>query len=38
MKINNQAPGDTIDFIYSDFCNKKPEKNQNITGISGMRP
>ena len=24
MKINNQAPGDTIDFIYSDFCNKKP--------------
>jgi alpha-L-rhamnosidase len=26
MKINNQKPGDTIDFIYSDFCNKKPEK------------
>lgn len=24
MKISNQAPGDTIDFLYSDFCNKKP--------------
>jgi alpha-L-rhamnosidase len=24
MKIKNQNPGDTIDFIYSDFCNKKP--------------
>jgi alpha-L-rhamnosidase len=26
MKIKNQNPGDTIDFIYSDFCNKKPER------------
>lgn len=26
MKINNQRPGDTIDFIYSDFCNKKPKR------------
>ena len=26
MKIKNQNPGDTIDFIYSDFCNKIPEK------------
>lgn len=26
VKIKNQAPGDTIDFIYSDFCNKKPER------------
>jgi len=26
MKIKNQNPGDTIDFIYSDFCNKTPEK------------
>jgi len=26
MKIKNQTPGDTIDFIYSDFCNKKPER------------
>jgi len=26
MKISNQAAGDTIDFIYSDFCNKKPNK------------
>ncbi len=26
MKIKNQSPGDTIDFIYSDFCNKTPER------------
>ncbi len=26
MKIKNQNPGDTIDFIYSDFCNKIPER------------
>ncbi len=26
MDIENQKLGDTIDFIYSDFCNKKPEK------------
>lgn len=26
MKIRNQNPGDTIDFIYSDFCNKVPER------------
>ena len=26
MKIKNQNPGDTIDFIYSDFRNKKPER------------
>jgi alpha-L-rhamnosidase len=26
MKIKDQNPGDTIDFIYSDFCNKKPER------------
>jgi len=26
MKIKNQNPGDTIDFIYSDFCNKVPER------------
>jgi len=26
MKIKNQNPGDTIDIIYSDFCNKKPER------------
>lgn len=26
MKIKNQNPGDTIDFIYSDFSNKTPEK------------
>jgi alpha-L-rhamnosidase len=26
MKIRNQSPGDTIDFIYSDFCNKIPER------------
>lgn len=26
MKIKNQNPGDTIDFIYSDFCNKTPER------------
>lgn len=26
MDIRNQHPGDTIDFIYSDFCNKKPER------------
>ena len=26
MNIKYQAPGDTIDFIYSDFCNKKPER------------
>ncbi len=26
MKIRNQNPGDTIDFIYSDFCNKIPER------------
>ena len=26
IKIKNQNPGDTIDFIYSDFCNKKPER------------
>jgi alpha-L-rhamnosidase len=26
MKIKNQNSGDTIDFIYSDFCNKKPER------------
>ncbi len=24
MRILNQTPGDTIDFIYSDFCNKTP--------------
>ncbi len=24
MKIKNKQPGDTTDFIYSDFCNKKP--------------
>jgi alpha-L-rhamnosidase len=26
MNIRNQDPGDTIDFIYSDFCNKTPER------------
>ncbi len=26
MKIKNKQAGDTIDIIYSDFCNKKPEK------------
>ncbi len=26
IKIKNQSPGDTVDFIYSDFCNKKPER------------
>jgi len=26
MKVQNQNPGDTIDFIYSDFSNKKPER------------
>ena len=31
MNIKNQAPGDTIDFIYSDFCNKKPEKKSKYS-------
>jgi len=26
MNIKNQNPGDTIDFIYSDFCNKIPKR------------
>ncbi|WP_310559348.1 family 78 glycoside hydrolase catalytic domain [Flavobacterium sp.] len=26
MEIKNKKEGDTIDFIYSDFCNKKPGK------------
>lgn len=26
MKIKNQNPADTIDFIYSDFCNQMPER------------
>jgi len=24
MSIRNQNPGDTIDFLYSDFCDQKP--------------
>ena len=31
IKIKNRIEGDTINFIYSDFCDKKPEK------ISGNR-
>jgi alpha-L-rhamnosidase len=31
MKIKNQKSGDTIDFIYSDFCNKIPERKSKYT-------
>ncbi|MDO8952669.1 MAG: family 78 glycoside hydrolase catalytic domain, partial [Draconibacterium sp.] len=31
MKIKNQNSGDTIDFIYSDFCNKTPERKSKYT-------
>ncbi len=31
MEIRNQNPGDTIDFIYSDFCNKIPERKSRYT-------
>ena len=31
MKIKNQNSGDTIDFIYSDFCNKIPERKSKYT-------
>jgi alpha-L-rhamnosidase len=37
MKIKNQTPGDTIDFIYSDFCNKTPKRKSKYNWDFGNK-
>ena len=38
MKIKNKQPGDTTDFIYSDFCNKIPVRKSKYNWDFGNEP